>query len=230
MPKKLKIEHTLIMAAGRGTRMIPLTNHIPKAMAQFRETTLIATSIEKLKRYNLNIHITVGYKGAELAKHVIEHDVSSILNTEGKGNAWWIFNTLMKFIDEPVLVLTCDNITDLNIDKLNTDYIEKGSPACMVIPVKPVPGLEGDYIFHENYIVKELNRNKLSEAYCSGIQILNPAKINGLMNACDDFYTVWQNLIATNALYCCAIYPDNWFTIDTLDQLMVANSDPSTSS
>ncbi len=212
------------MAAGRGSRMMPLTNHIPKAMAQYRETTLIATSIEKLKKHGLHIHITVGYKGAELAKHVIEHDASSILNTEGKGNAWWIFNTLMKFIDEPVLVLTCDNVTDLNIEKLSADYIDKGSPACMVVPVKPVPGLEGDYIFHRNYVVTELNRNKPSDAYCSGIQILNPAKINKLMEACDDFYTLWQNLMKTEALYCSIIYPDNWFTIDTLDQLSVANN------
>jgi NDP-sugar pyrophosphorylase family protein len=134
------------MAAGRGSRMMPLTNHIPKAMAQFRNTTLIASSIEKLKDYSLNIHITVGYKGADLAKHVIEHAVSSILNTEGKGNAWWIFNTIMKFIDEPVLVLTCDNITELNIKKLYADYADKGLPACHGHTVKPVAGLEGLHI------------------------------------------------------------------------------------
>ena len=213
------------MAAGRGSRMMPLTNHIPKAMAQFRNTTLIANSIEKIKNHSLNIHITVGYKGADLAKHVIEQGVSSILNTEGKGNAWWIFNTLMKLIDEPVLVLTCDNITELNIKQLYTDYSDKGSPACMVIPVKPVAGLEGDYIFHENYVVKELNRHKISEAYCSGIQILNPIKINNLMDPCDDFYTLWRKLIANNDLYCSNIYPEKWFAVDTIDQLMVANKD-----
>lgn len=81
----MRIAHTLIMAAGRGSRMMPLTNEIPKAMAKFRDTTLIANSIEKLKNNSQNIHIT---EGADLAKHVIEQDVSSIFNTEGKGNAW----------------------------------------------------------------------------------------------------------------------------------------------
>lgn len=219
----MKIDHTLIMAAGRGSRMMPLTDHIPKAMAKYRDTTLIATSIEKVKNFSSHIHITVGYKGADLAKHVIEHGVSSILNTEGQGNAWWIFNTLMRFLDEPVLVLTCDNITDLNINRLYQDYQQKGSPACMVIPVAPVEGLEGDYIFHNNYVVTELNRNKPNDAYCSGIQILNPVKIRAAMNPCDDFYTLWQNLIAKNQLYCSVVYPDKWFAVDTIDQLNVAN-------
>ena len=55
-----KIKHALIMAAGRGSRMMPLTNEIPKAMAQVGETTLIVNGIEKIRKVLDNIHITVG--------------------------------------------------------------------------------------------------------------------------------------------------------------------------
>ena len=121
----MKIRHALIMAAGRGQRMMPLTNEIPKAMASHEGSTLIANGIERLRGSVDYIHITVGYKGAMLAKHVIEHQVASIFNTDGYGNAWWLFNTLMKFLDEPVLVLTCDNIVDLDSDLLIHDYRQK---------------------------------------------------------------------------------------------------------
>jgi hypothetical protein len=94
----------------------------------------------------------------------------------------------------------------------------------MVIPVKPIAGLEGDFIFHDNYVVTELNRQKQSDAYCSGIQVLNPAKINQLMEPCDDFYIVWKNLIEKKLLYSSHVYPDKWFAVDTIDQLNVANS------
>ena len=97
-----KINHALIMAAGRGTRMAPLTNIIPKPMAPLWGSTLIANGIKKLVPHVPNLHITVGYKGAELAKHVIELGVHSVFNTEGKGNSWWIFNTLLASINEPV--------------------------------------------------------------------------------------------------------------------------------
>ncbi|MCX8490253.1 MAG: NDP-sugar synthase [Cyclobacteriaceae bacterium] len=211
------------MAAGRGQRMMPMTLDIPKAMIVHDGSTLIANGIEKLKGFIDNIHITVGYKGAMLAKHVIEHNVRTVFNTDGKGNAWWIFNTLLKNVDEPVLVLTCDNVVELDADKLIQDYKEKQNPACMVIPVKPVNGLDGDYIFQKNGIVLELSRDKPSEFYCSGIQIINPSRINSLIKPTENFYDVWNSLIKLRELRCSAVYPKNWFTVDTIEQLDVLN-------
>lgn len=215
-----KIQHALIMAAGRGQRMMPLTNRIPKAMANYDGSTLIAIGIENIKKQIPHIHITVGYKKAMLAKHVIEHHVSTVFNTEGKGNCWWVYNTLMKHIDEPVLVLTCDNIMELDIDMLSKNYFLHGEPACMVVPVKPIKGLDGDYIFHENNIVYELNRKKKSDIYCSGIQILNPQKINFITEQTEDFYLLWKQLIKQKQLYCSDVYPANWFSVDTIEQLL----------
>lgn len=213
------LENALIMAAGRGSRMIPLTNKIPKAMAEINGNTLISSGIKKLKPSVKNIHITVGYKGSMLAKHVIENDVSSVINTNEKGNSWWIYNSLLKHLNEPVLVLTCDNIVDLNFDFIIEDYYNLNEPACMVIPVSPVEGLEGDYIFHDNYNVVELNRSKKSSSYCSGIQVINPYKINKITNYSDDFKKLWEQLIELEELKCSKIYPEKWFSVDTLKQL-----------
>jgi NDP-sugar pyrophosphorylase family protein len=216
---KKSIDYALIMAAGRGVRMMPLTTVVPKAMIPYNGTTLIANGIDKIREHILNIYITVGYKGALLAQHVIEHNVAGIFNTEGKDNAWWIFNTLLKFLDEPVLVLTCDNVTELDFDLLTKEYYEFGTPACMVVPVEPVDGLEGDYIFHENNVIQKLSRNETGSIYCSGIQILNPAKINSLVEPADNFYQVWSQLILQKQLYCSHTYPSKWFAVDTIEQL-----------
>ena len=213
------IKHALIIAAGRGQRMMPLTKNLPKAMVNYDGSTLIANGIEKVKKHIPNVHITVGYKKAMLAKHVIEHNVSSIFNTEGKGNCWWIYNTLMKFINEPVIVLTCDNIIELDIELLTKNYLHHGPPPCMVVPVKPITGLAGDYIFHTNNIVNELSRTKASDIYCSGIQILNPAKINSILKPTEDFNLLWDGLIKQKQLYCSDVYPEKWFTVDTVEQL-----------
>lgn len=219
----VKISHALIMAAGRGLRMMPLTNEIPKAMAIHEGGTLIANSIGKLKKTISNIHITVGYKGSMLAKHVIEQNISSVINTNGKGNSWWIFNSLLKNLNEPILVLTCDNIVEIDTDLILQDYLDKGSPACMVIPVIPIQGLEGDYIFHTNGLINELNRSKKSDIYCSGIQVINPFLINQMMEEKNDFNLLWKELISRKQLYCSSVYPKNWFTVDTLDQLNFIN-------
>jgi NDP-sugar pyrophosphorylase family protein len=214
-----KIRYALIMAAGRGTRMMPLTDAIPKAMAPYNGTTLIASGIDKIRKHIPNIYITVGYKGALLAQHVIEHNVAGIFNTEGKDNAWWIFHTLLSYFNEPVFVLTCDNVTELDFESLENEYFKFNEPACMVVPVKPVQGLEGDFIFHENNVVTKLSRTEPSDIYCSGIQVLNPAKINKLIKPEYNFYGVWKQLIEQQQLYCSNAYPKVWFAVDTIDQL-----------
>ena len=216
--------HALIMAAGRGMRMRPLTDSIPKALAPVNESTLIGDRIESLRSCFKNVYITVGYKGSMLASYVIEKEVSSVFNTEGKGNSWWVFNTLISSIDGPVLVLTCDNVASIDFTELFNDYQNKGSPPCMVVPVRPIEGLDGDYIFEENSVVKELSREKKSDYYCSGIQILNPKEINKLISICNDFSEVWSQLIKIHGLYCSSVVPENWYAVDDLTQLDYLNN------
>jgi NDP-sugar pyrophosphorylase family protein len=217
----MQIRHALILAAGRGQRMAPLTLSIPKPMAPYQGTTLIANGIDQVRRHIKNIHITVGYKGAMLASHVIEHDVSTVINTEGKSNSWWIHNSLLSILNEPIFVLTCDNIIELDFDLLTEDYFKLGSPACMVVPVKPVEGLEGDFIFRADHLVTKISRTDPSDIYCSGIQVLNPFVVTNLtvQRENDNFYDIWNQLIKRKQLYCSRVYPSKWMAIDTVPQL-----------
>src|SRR5258708_6852644 len=118
----LPIRYALIMAAGRGRRMGPLTDVVPKAMAPVSGTTLIARGLRHMHEKIPYVYVTVGYKGPMLAQHVIEHNVSGVFNTAGHDNAWWLFNTVMRELDEPVLVLTCDNVIELDLDVFAAEY------------------------------------------------------------------------------------------------------------
>lgn len=219
----MSFQHAVIMAAGRGQRMMPLTEALPKPMAPYRGSTLIAEGISRLTERLPNIHITVGYKGAMLAQHVIEKGVRSVFNTEGKPNSWWIHHTLLSLLDAPVYVLTCDNIVELDFDLLEQNYLDLGSPPCMLVPVSPVAGLEGDFIFRNGPVVTKLDRREPSDIYCSGIQILNPKRVAELTPGDGDFYTVWQALIAQGALMVSSVYPKRWIAVDTWQQLVELN-------
>lgn len=217
------IHHAVIMAAGRGQRMTPLTDVMPKPMAPYQGSTLIARGMAKLASKLDHIHVTVGYKGAMLAQHVVEHDASTVFNTEGRGNSWWVYNTLLRLLDEPVYVLTCDNVVDLDFQMLERNYLDLGQPPCMVVPVHPVPGIDGDYVFHQNHTVTEITRARKSAIYCSGIQVLNPAEINRLTWEGTGFYSIWEQLIEQHKLMVSSVYPDRWFSVDTIEQLMDLN-------
>ncbi len=219
-----RINHAIILAAGRGVRMKPFTTVLPKPMMPLLGSTLIARGIAKIKPHIPNVHITVGYKGATLAEHVIQHGVSSVFNTDGKGNAWWIYNTMMRQLHEPTFVLTCDNVCELDFAELAEDYFDLGSPACMVVPVEPVEGLDGDFIFHDGQqIIQKIDRNELSGLYCTGIQIVDPEKINRLTKPCENFYDIWSQLIAQGEMVCSRVHPQTWYAVDTLEQLQQVN-------
>ena len=212
-----KINHAFIMAAGRGTRLRPLTKKIPKGLIKFRQTSLIANGIKKLKKFIDFIHISVGYKGPILAKHLIEEKVSSIINTDKKGNSWWIFNSIFRSFDSPLYVLTCDNVTNIDFKKIEKDYYKKKQPLCMIIPTIPVVGLSGDYIFRKKNVVKRLSRNIKSDIYCTGIQVLNPKKINDKIKSTQNFNILWKRLIKINQLYVSDIRPKKWYTVDNIE-------------
>ena len=212
-----KINHAFIMAAGRGTRLRPLTRKIPKGLIKFKQSSLIANGIKKLKKYIDFIHISVGYKGPILAKHLIEEKVSSIINTDKKGNSWWIFNSIFKSFDSPLYVLTCDNVTNIDFKKIEKDYYKKGQPICMIIPTKPIKGLAGDYIFRKKNIIQGLSRKVKSDIYCTGIQVLNPKKINDKIKSTDDFNILWKRLIKIKQLYVSDVMPKKWYTVDNVD-------------
>jgi len=209
----------VILAAGRGQRLMPLTADLPKAMAPYEGTTLIAQGIDQIKREIENVHITVGYKGAMLAEHVIHHGVRSVFNTDGKPNSWWIFGTLLGFLDEPVLVLTCDNVVELDLGRLGEDYRLAGEPACMLVPVRPIRGLEGDWIFRDDQLVTRITRSEPSDVYCSGIQVLNPMQVRSRTSGHGDFASLWTELIAQRELKCSRLYQKRWFAVDTPEHL-----------
>jgi len=212
-------KHALIMAAGRGSRMSPLTDVVPKALVPFNGNPLIHHGLTLIRGQIPNIYATVGYKGSLLSSYLIEYGISGVFNTNQRGNAWWIFNTLLSLLDEPLLVLTCDNIVRLEMAEIFRSYYKQGSPPCMVVPVKPVPGIDGDFIEEHDSVVVSLSRNNRSSRYCSGIQIINPQKINKLMDPVDCFSELWQNLIAKKMLHVSQYSPANWSSFDTLQQL-----------
>lgn len=220
------IKHAIILAAGRGMRMAPLTDAIPKPMAPYNGTTLIARGIARLAERIEHIHVTVGYKKAMLAQHVIEHGASSVFNTEGQSNCWWLYHTMLASLNEPMFVLTCDNVIDLDLTLLEENYRALNTPPCMLVPIRPVAGLEGDYVFHQDHLVSEISRDKETDIYCSGIQVLNPFRLNQITREGDSFYDVWQQLISQRQLFVSSVYPKKWFAVDTIEQLTTLNKSP----
>ena len=69
------INKAMILAAGFGTRLKPLTDNLPKALVPFKKGTMISYQIEKLKRSGVKeIVINVHHFSELMIKYFREND------------------------------------------------------------------------------------------------------------------------------------------------------------
>ena len=84
------IENALILAAGKGTRMWPLTEHMPKPLLPISGIPIIKRQIEELKKIGVKkIFILIGYQMKEISDYLdkaeTEIEINYIIQEEQKG-------------------------------------------------------------------------------------------------------------------------------------------------
>ena len=154
------IDQAIILAAGRGQRMMPLTRDIPKAMLRIGNVTLIEDKIIKLTEAGIKkIVINTGYLGSYIQEHVgdgSKYGINIVISDEGSmpiGTANGIRKIIKEFNDQPFLVVNADIWTNyLFIDLINMS-LKKDAPAHIVLTKKP-EYLEGDFNINNNKISK----------------------------------------------------------------------------
>lgn len=216
------IDYVVILAGGYGSRLNSLTETRSKAMLNVREKPLINYTLAQIKEIK-NRSMTVGPFKTELIANSLKFAPFNFIDTKDEGNSWFLFNSHIKEIDAPVLVLPCDIITTIDTAFIYEEYCRLHYPLNMLVPTVNHAGYEGDYIRSENYRVQKLDGNTPTENFCTGIQVLNPKKINDTLrgdhDAGSDFRLLWKHMIDLGLLYHSRPYPHSWFTINNVKEL-----------
>jgi dTDP-glucose pyrophosphorylase len=141
LEKIYKIENisALVLAGGKGKRLMPLTKKIPKPLIKIKNKTLLEDIINKLFKHKINnISISVNY----LAKKIItdlknkypNNNINFIKETKYLGTAGSI--NLVPNIKKNLLVINGDIYTDINYSKLLTYHSNSKSDITICIKEK----------------------------------------------------------------------------------------------
>ena len=177
----------MILAAGLGNRMRPLTLHTPKPLLEVGGKPLIVWHIEKLQKIGVTeIVINTAWLGEKLANALgdgSQFGVKILWSHEGEGleTAGGIVNALPLLGDEPFILVNGDVWTTMDFASLLN--VELGNKqAHLVLVDNPPQHLKGDFIL-SNGLAYTFEQEQLGEALTySGIAVLHPRMFAGLEN------------------------------------------------
>ena len=206
----MKINTALILCAGFGKRLNPLTIQKPKPLLEVNDITLLENTINLIKNLNiLNIKINsfhlkdqiknfVSKKKFNLDIEIIE-DGNVILDTGGG-----ILNLIKESKEKNFIVFNPDTVWNLNytktIKEMQNFYFENQIQNLLMVAEKNKSfdkRFKGDFELKINQLSKE----KINNYIFTGCQIINKDLFSSFKNTAFSISKIWDDLIKDNKLY-----------------------------
>ena len=204
----MKIRHGMILAAGLGKRMQPLTNKKPKPLIEIGGITLLERAINLLINHGVKeISVNIHHLGDQIEKYIsdlksevkikISNEKDSLLDTGGG-----VKKGTKDFKENPFFVINPDtlwsNKYSEEIQSLEKVYFANKKP-CLLLVKKELSldnSLKGDFNLNNNLISKD----KHNQFIFTGLQII---KNDHLLSFNKDIFSmneVWAKLISEKNL------------------------------
>lgn len=226
-----KIEKAVLLAAGLGTRLRPLTNTTPKPLLPLDGTLLIDHQIRWLSSYGVKeIAINLHHLGGMIKRHVGDgsrYGVKIFYSEEpvilGTGGGIRKAATLTG--RAPFIVLNCDAIIDADLGKLTASHMQKNPAATMVLRRLSNGDDYTPVSIDDDGFVRKFGSGDYS---FTGLQIVGPQLVDVLPPAgevsclVDDGY---KKLLEMKALISSFIHEGYWNDIGTMERYELAKRD-----
>ena len=201
----MKINKAMILAAGLGTRMQPLTLKTPKPLIKIGEYNLLERSINLLTQHGIKeLVINVHHLADQIEKFIkkknlnikitISDERNELLDTGGG-----ILKGTESFDEDPFIVMNPDTVwSNKYKDELSLleELYSKTEKICLLVVEKSLSfdsSFKGDFNVDEN---NRISRNKKNEFIFTGIQILNRKIFKKNKKKIFSMNEIWNDLIA----------------------------------
>ena len=170
----------VIMAGGKGTRLRPITNMIPKPLIPISDKTIIEEIMDHFAAYGCKeFHISVNYKADMIRNYFLENNrnqysIEYVQEDIPLGTAGSLY-LLRDQLTKTFFVSNCDILTEVNLQDLMEYHKKSNNQITVVSVLKTFPIPYGTLETKENGILTEL-KEKPSMTYQinSGVYVLEP--------------------------------------------------------
>ena len=116
----------MILSGGRGKRLRPLTDTIPKPLIKINGTPLIVWSINYLKKFGItDIILCTGYRSKQIEEYLNKNNnlnckIDYSVEKEALGTGGAIKKAIKKISNKSFIVINGDIITNIDLKKIQT--------------------------------------------------------------------------------------------------------------
>lgn len=130
--KSLLPIQAVLMAGGKGERLKPLTDTVPKPMLPLGGKPIVQHNIENLVRYGIDrIHISVKYLAEKITDYFKTgsefHASIDYIKEEIPLGTMGALSLISNFQSEYILVMNSDLFTDINFEEFFLHFLESGA-------------------------------------------------------------------------------------------------------
>mgnify|MGYP001368015483 FL=1 len=206
----MKINTALILCAGFGKRLNPLTLETPKPLIELNNVTVLETCINLIESLGIkNIIINTFYLGEQIHNFLKNNNFKSEIKVIDDGKkildtGGGILNMLNHSKDDDVLIFNPDTIWRKSyfdeIIKMEDLYFSNKAKNILLLVNKQLSfdkNFNGDFDLKKNLILK----TKDKEFIYTGCQILSKELFNNYLVDNFSIVSVWNSLIEKNELY-----------------------------
>jgi N-acetyl-alpha-D-muramate 1-phosphate uridylyltransferase len=227
------IDTAMVLAAGFGTRMRPITDHTPKPLIPLAGRALIDHGIDRLvaagvRRVVINTH----YKAPMIAEHIAErHDIEIVLSHEetlldtGGG-----IKHALKHLGEAFYVVNADvfwlNARTPALIRLARAWDGNRLDALLLVQrTTTATGYDGigDFVVDPLGHVRRRGEREVVPHLFAGIEVLSQRFFDGSPDGVFSLNTLWNKAIAAGRLEA-LIHDGEWFHVGTPQGLAISEA------
>jgi MurNAc alpha-1-phosphate uridylyltransferase len=206
-------QRAMILAAGLGTRMRPLTNNVPKPLVKVRGKALIDHVIERLVSAGVEMIVVNVHHHAELLRSHLSgrRDVEIMISDETDailGSGGGIFKVLPLFEGEPFFVHNADSIWVEGYghalarmsERWNAQEMDALLLAASLVTAIGYEG-PGDFMMDADGRLSRVPEGRLSPFAFPGVQIVHPRFFDGSSPRSFSINPLWDRAIEHGRLF-----------------------------
>ena len=207
----------IILAGGRGKRLRPITDYVPKPLIPIKNIPIIEWQIKYLKKFGVSeVIICSGYK-TEMIENYLNNKklglkVTFSIEKKPLGTGGAIKNAGKKIKDKSFLVINGDIITNIDLKKL---LKKENSIASIQLKTK-----FGILQTNEDKITKFDEKKEISDLWMNaGIYHLNKDTVKELPNVGDIEKTLFPKFAKKGKLNTVKFTKSEWYSVDSFKDM-----------